>query len=157
VGSIISAAGGGVAAFGQFQDSKTDLILGAQNYKAGLIAAADATDRGRVASGALARKQGQQIGQAQVALAASGVDTQSGTALQDIAKSRANADLDRLTLENNAAREAWGYKVKAVNAWQQGQVQSARDFMNSIGSDLGASTGGGHASGDAASIASFLA
>lgn len=55
----------------------------------------------------------QLIGSQRAAIGASGIDISSGSA-KDIQEEAAFlGELDRLTIQNNAAREAWGYRVQA--------------------------------------------
>ncbi len=55
------------------------------------------------------------IGAQRAAIGASGVDIGSGSALDVQLESARLGAIDEITIRNNAAREAWGYKVEAVN------------------------------------------
>lgn len=77
-------------------------------------AAQDAMMRGYREAG-LARMGATQMVEAQkVASAASGVDPTYGTPAQNAGATRAVAEFDALVLENNAAREAWGFKKQGA-------------------------------------------
>lgn len=111
-------------------------------------AAEDALDRGRKASD-LQRVQTQQmIGTQRAALAANGGDVNSGSAalLQD--DTAMLGELDALTISNNAAREAYGYKVGAqqdmLNSSQvkkNAKAQATGSILGGIGSAFGSVAG----------------
>ena len=109
----------------------------AQAYTA---SAADARARGGQTAAALQAKGAATIGAAKTAFGSSGVDTQSGSALEAMRDTRMFSELDAQTAKNNAAREAWGYDVKATSASAQGMVDLAKgqvkandDLMSGLG------------------------
>jgi len=55
------------------------------------------------------------IGAQRAAIGASGVDLGTGSALDVQMDAARLGELDELTIRNNAAREAWGFKVEAAN------------------------------------------
>ncbi len=76
-------------------------------------AQADALRRGGVDAGKI-RQKGSRIAEEQkVAYANSGVDSSVGTAANVQADTAAISELDAQTAKNNAAREAWGFGMKA--------------------------------------------
>jgi hypothetical protein len=92
------------------------------------LAAADALQKGNLAAAQAQLKGSQTIGAAKTAFATAGVDTQSGSALHAMVDSRMMSELDAATLRNSAAREAWGYKVKGMEAYQQGLANSQKEM-----------------------------
>lgn len=81
-------------------------------------AAADASQRGALEAGT-ARTEGTKLQAAQrVAYANSGVDMSVGTPAAVMAETAAVSEYDAKMLENNAAREAWGFK-KQVQGFQR--------------------------------------
>jgi len=91
-----------------------------QNAKMAETQAQDALARGD-RSAQDVKKQGQRvIGAQRVALAAQGINLDSGTALELQQDTAAQAARDAVTVRNNAWREAWGYKVEAINQTAQG-------------------------------------
>lgn len=82
---------------------------------------------------------------------ASGIDTDSGTALDIMTETAGQGELDSLRIMNNAQREAQGYKVEADNyragasigRWQgqqsatAGQIGAAGSIIGGIGSAAG--------------------
>lgn len=89
-------------------------------------------------------RTGQAVGTQRSALAANGIDVNSGSAanLQD--DTAMLGELDALTIQNNAAREAYGYKVQAkqdlLNAAQV-KVNAGNKATGSILGGLGGAFG----------------
>lgn len=82
-------------------------------------------------------KTKQAIGTQRTALAANGVDVNSGSASQLQDDTAMLGELDALTIQNNAAREAYGYRVQATQDLDN-SVQVVKNAKNSgIGSILG--------------------
>lgn len=87
-----------------------------QNKKLAEIAAADAIERGDYQAGQV-RLQGRQLkGQQRVAYAAQGIDPNTGSAAQVQGDTERFTELDALMVKNNAWKEAWGYKMDALNS-----------------------------------------
>lgn len=96
------------------------------NKSMALDAAADAVARGN-REAALVRLQGSRLaGQQRVAYAASGVDATSGTPVDVMADSRLVSEMDAQQLQNNAAREAWGFRRHGLKYGQQAALEAAR-------------------------------
>lgn len=140
MGSLIGGAIGAVAAN---QAAKQQLQQGVQNDRAYQLTAADSIDRGNQEAGKASLKSDQLMGDARTALASSGVDSQSGSGLQALADTRAYSKLDQLTIQNNAAREAWGYKLKGFQALEQGRADSNNTLLSALTGFTKSSTGGG--------------
>jgi hypothetical protein len=101
------------------------------------LAATSALETGNQQA-AQATLKGNQVAAAQkVGYAASGVDTQSGTPMEAMADTRVMSAMDAATLRNNAAREAWGYKVKGLQAFKQGNLQAEKDDNQAVGDAVG--------------------
>lgn len=108
--------------------------------------AASATSAGAAAAGAVDVRGTQTIGAQQAGYASGGVDTQTGSALDTMADTRMMTALDAATIRNNAAKSAWGLKVKGMTDYQQGQL-NALGASNKANADedqlLGDSIAGG--------------
>ena len=118
--------------------------------------AKDAIDRGEADRLRYMREFQQEQGARAADLGASGVDVNSGSALDILADSAAVAALDAKTIRHNAAREAFGYREQAgsrrVNAAmernaarygiQAGQAQKQASVLNAVGS-MASMWGGG--------------
>lgn len=88
----------------------------------------DAIRRGQIDEG-YSRVETQRVGGEQrAALAAQGIDPDSGSAGQIQTETQVMGGVDALTIRNNAWREAWGYRVEAdrVAAESRLQTQAAR-------------------------------
>lgn len=100
-------------------------------------AAADAVRRGgREAAGARMAGSAAAAQQA-VAYDASGVDSTVGTAANVQAGTKAQAELQALTIENNAAREAWGYRKHGLDFQTQAGLNASRRNREMVGTVLG--------------------
>ncbi|SFQ45827.1 hypothetical protein SAMN05216229_12311 [Geopseudomonas sagittaria] len=97
----------------------------------------DAVKRGNIDADEQRQQTGQVLGAQRAAFAANGVDVNSGSAGQVQNDTAALGELDALTLVNNAAREAYGYQVQAIDQRQQGKLAKYQGKMDAIGSILG--------------------
>lgn len=100
-------------------------------------AAQDAVARGGIEADEQRKTTQQIIGAQRTGFAAGGIDVNSGSAgmIQDDVA--AMGELDALTIINNAAREAYGYRVQAMDQRQQGKLAKYSGKMDAIGSILG--------------------
>ena len=140
IGLGMQAVGGASAASGQRREA--DFQAGQLEREASLTdsARADVLRRGGQAAGQ-ARMDGSQVIAAQRAIAgASGVAVDSGSVLDLMADSRLMSEFDAQTLENNAAREAWGLEVESQRQRQQagfvrrtGKAQEASTLLTTGG------------------------
>jgi len=113
-------------------------------------AANDAQARGRYDSDIQRLRIGQNIGTQRAAQAANGglVNEGSNAVLQE--DTAALGELDALTIQNNAAREAYGYKVQAAQGFsnanrlkQQGQTAKQSSLLGGVVQGAGSFFGGG--------------
>ena len=84
------------------------------------ISAKDAIDRGEREALALRGRTKRLIGSQRAALAAQGINIESGSAAEVQADTAALGAVDELTIRNNAYREAFGYKAQAISYGGQG-------------------------------------
>jgi len=80
-----------------------------ENRKTGLLAAADAIHRGDVEATTARTRTRLLIATQRAGYAAAGVELGSGSTLSTTADTAMIGEMDALTIENNAQREAWGY------------------------------------------------
>ena len=99
--------------------------------------AQDAIARGDVAAKRQQQVIKQTIGAQRAALAAQGLDLKDGSALDVQMNTAGLGALDVVTIKNNAAREAWGYRVNADNYRMQGEVARKTADANAFGTLLG--------------------
>jgi hypothetical protein len=102
---------------GNFQKEMGDL-----NARLAEKASDEALNRGTFESNRAIQKGRQAAASARVAAAASGIDPFSGSARDVIDSGQQAALTDALMIKNNAVREAWGYKVEAINSRTTGQM-----------------------------------
>ena len=109
---------------GEYQKQMFDL-----NAKLAELNSQDAIRRGDQTASTLRRENKKLMGSQRAALAAQGIDIDSGSAL-DIQNETADLGyMDQITAKNNAWREAWGYKVESNNSLAQGNLaKSAANF-----------------------------
>lgn len=137
----LTVAGGGMQALGQYESGKANERLMNQNARIADMQADDALDRGRKAEGRHRVDVRRTIGAQRARLAASGVDISAdGSAIDLVADTARMGELDALTIRNNAAREAWGYKTQAVDLRARGKIARMEGKYAAVGTLL--STGG---------------
>lgn len=134
---------------GEAEEHKSRDAELAQNARLAQMAALDAMARGNTEAGRV-RMQGTQLARKQfVAYANSGVDPTQGTAARTQEQTAALSELDAQTVQNNAAREAWGFKAKASefererkNATQRTGMRMAATVLGTVGRMQGGGYGG---------------
>lgn len=94
------------------------------NARLANLQAEDATSRGKVEANRQRLATRRLIGSQRAALAAQGIEVDSGSALQLQADTAALGAQDALQIESNAYREAWGHRMQATG--YQGQAGMAR-------------------------------
>ena len=118
-GLVVSLLGAASSAAGQIQQGQQ--AKSAAEFQAGIARnnaiiaqqkADDARARGEIAAATQARKTKQLIGQQEVALAASGVLTKRDSPLDLIVDTAGLGELDALTIQSNAEREALGFEAQ---------------------------------------------
>lgn len=85
------------------------------NARFSKLNAQDAINRGGKEAEQLKKQAKQLIGTQRVNLAAQGIDVESGSALDVQTDTAELAEIDAMTIRNNAWKEAWGYRVQAMN------------------------------------------
>lgn len=126
-------------AFSQSQATKSQAAFEKQQYETNArladMQAQDAIDRGNQDAQAANREKKKVLGAQQAAFAANGVDISSDIVTQAQDQTNTLGELDALTIKNNAAREAWGYKVQSQNYSNQGQfaqIAGAQKAKNTL-------------------------
>jgi hypothetical protein len=126
VASMATSALGSIGtAYAQSQAFKA-----AGAYQAGLartnaamadLAGAQTIEQGDIAAGRRNLQTTEQVGTEKATQAASGVDVGSGSAALVRNGTNLVGAVDEMTIRNNAARQAFGYKIQAINDTSQGQ------------------------------------
>lgn len=133
----ISLAGGVMGAQNAKQQGAFQEAMAEQNAAYKEAAAQDAEKRGAVDADRYRRQVGQLIGSQRTGFAANGIDVNSGTAAEIQDDTAAFGEFDALTIANNAAREAWGYRVGAQNDLMNGRMAQSNARSAATGSILG--------------------
>jgi hypothetical protein len=130
-GPAFGLASAGVKAYGDYQ-------AGQAGYQTGMYQAAVAmnnavianqmADRegfaGEVASGLESMRGGARVGDEKAAMAANGVDVNSGSAVDVAVSQRMESKLSADTTMNNALLKAYGYRVQAQSDIAQSQLDT---------------------------------
>jgi hypothetical protein len=111
-----------------------------QNARLADEQAKDAVRRGSYEEVKLRRSMSLLEGGQRAALAASGVDVDSGSALDVQEASRLEGERDAAVLRMNAQREAWGYQAQAVNYRNAASAARASGRNAMTGAVIGAGT-----------------
>lgn len=117
---------------GKYLDEVAKVNAGISNR-----AAQDAITRGGIEADEQRKTTQQVIGAQRAGFAAGNIDVNTGSAGQIQNDTAALGELDALTIMNNAAREAYGYKVQAMDQRQQGKLAKYQGKMGAVGSILG--------------------
>lgn len=112
-------AGAMVQAYGQYQASRNQERILRQNEKLAKQQADDSINRGGIEAAYKGREYVQIIGKQRTAFAGKNIDPTSGSAAKVQVDTAEISMLDQMIIQNNAMREAWGYKVEAVNIRNQ--------------------------------------
>jgi hypothetical protein len=167
-GLVLTAASTLVGAAGAKQQA--DASAEAQNYNAKVQdmnstlaerRARDALERGRLEEQQKREQVSQIQGKQKAAMAANGVDLTFGSPLDTLVDTATLGELDALTIRKSAAREAYDYKVQAVNSKADASLSRANakatktgGYLSAVGTVLtGAAKGYGQAYGQGGSLA----
>lgn len=133
VGSLVSAAGSAAAGVaGSLQQGQArqaafqyQVQVAENNRKYAEWQAQDAIARGQATEQAQRMKTNALQGQQIAAAAAAGIDVNSGTPAELRSDTQLLGELDAATIRNNAAREAYGYRVRATGFQSEAEVATA--------------------------------
>lgn len=138
IAAVTTMAAGAVQKAGaQSTAAGVNATIARSNANIDDMAAGDAIARGQLVAGRDLMTGAKVQGKQQSQLAASGVDTKSGSALTDAADAGGMSKLDSLMAESDAERAAWGYKTQANNLRYQASVDEAEGANDSTGTILG--------------------
>jgi len=120
-------AGAGMQAAGDIQQGKMDVATAETNRRLAEAQASDALLRGTIEESRYRRQIAQVVGGQKAAFGQRNVAV-SGTALDLLSDTAQVGEEDALTIRNNAAREAWGYRNQANEAsrWGANQLSNSR-------------------------------
>lgn len=119
-------AAAAVSAYSTYESGQAQKAEGKANAKIAEIQEKDAIQRGSIAEDEERARVRAIMGQQRAAFGANNVVTSTGSPLGILADTAQYGELDALTARNNAAREAFGYRVDAGNSLRRGR-QAARE------------------------------
>ncbi len=137
MGAWAAAVQGVLGVDSAIQQGQADKRQADRNTALANAAAQDALARGAQEAGAARMAGSEAAARQRVAYANSGVAADVGTAANVQASTKARAELDAQVLENNAAREAWGYKQHGLDFQTQAGINASRRAREVAGTLLG--------------------
>lgn len=137
-----SVAGAGISAAGQYQASKFNAQMAERQAALQEKAAQDVIERGDEQADRQREQTGRLIGEQRATIGASGVEMDSGSPLRLQTDSRYQGELDALTIEENARREAMGLSRGAQQSRMESEFTRRR---GQIGAGSTLLTGGAQA------------
>lgn len=123
--SIMTLGGAAASSYGTYSAGKYNKSISKFNTKIAELQAKDALRRGGKDIAQTRSTARQVIGAQRTALASQGIDVDVGSAADVQEDTMIRSEIDVNTIRNNAAREAWGFKVQATS----GRLQSGLDSM----------------------------
>lgn len=132
IGSLVEGFAGGRAADFQAQIARNNAEISRMNAR-------QATEAGNAAATQSMLRTRAIVGQTKAAQAASGIDVNSGSAVDVQASERMLGMMDALTIRSNAARAAYGYQAEAGNQLARAESLRRTGKMRRIGGFMDAS------------------
>lgn len=122
----LSAVGTVTKAGAQRRQAQLEAYYAEQNAGLSEEAATDAVMRGAMEAGRHRMRGSYEVAAMRAAYGASGVDGSTGSAVDAMGAMRMVNELDALTLESNAAREARGYRIEGYRFREQAKQYRKR-------------------------------
>lgn len=134
--AVVSATGSVYGGLAASQQGKYEQRVANENAKLAASQAADAQERGALEARNYQRRVAQTQGRQQAAMAANGIDTNFGSALDVQRDTAMIAREDAQTIYDNAGNEIQGFDISANNYRAQGAAARARGSAALTGSIL---------------------
>lgn len=126
-----SSLANGISQSGAYREQgKFASQMGQMNASFANLQAQQATQNGELMAEREGTKAQALIGAQKASYAAQGVSVNSGSAASAQADMAGMSAIDQLMIRNNAAREAWGYKVSALSDTTQGKFAALAGKTN---------------------------
>lgn len=129
-------AGAGVSAYSSIQQGKSAEAQAEYNAKQAELQAEDAQLRGGIEANKKRQEVRRVLAAQQTKLAANGVDTASGSALNLFGDTSREGEIDAQTAYANAMREAYGYQSQATSYRFSGKTAMSNAYGQAAGSLL---------------------
>lgn len=144
VAAVAAVAGAGVAAYGtiesgqaQSASAKYNAQIAQQNQQLAKQSAVMAGQAGEAQAAQQQQKTRAEVGAITTARAASGVDANSGSAL-DVRSSAAElGELNALTIRENATKEAYGYETQGIGFGNQANLEQSQAANDVTAGEVG--------------------
>jgi len=136
VSAAFTQVAGAVTAYGQREAGRYNAAVAETNAALADMSAQDALARGTAEESRYRMNIRQLQGRQRAAIGSSGIE-RSGTALQALTDTAAIGELDLLTIRNNAAREAFGYRTQGLNYRAQARLDRFSGRVGSFATILG--------------------
>jgi hypothetical protein len=135
--NVMNAFGSGMKASGEQGAGAYQAQVARNNQTIANDNADLATFKGTQAVGISREKTAQMVGMDRAGSGANGVDVNSGSALRTQMDTARIGAMDAQTIQANAARSAWGYKVQAQDFGQEAVLDRAKGNQAAIASLIG--------------------
>lgn len=136
-GAAVGLLASGVSAYSSYQSGQSQKKAAEYNAEMQERQAKDAIAIG-AQDAAARRDRARKVASAQAEAAAmSGVDVNTGTPLALLTETAGLGELDALTAQNNAQRQAWGYQGQAILDAYQGRMAGQAGTLNATSTFLG--------------------
>jgi hypothetical protein len=135
-GTFATAIGGLAQAYAQNQAGEAAKKLADRNADLDELRGLDAIGRGREAEKRHRIEVAKLKGSQRAAFAGQGVVVGRDSAATVEQETETLGELDALTIRNNAAREAWGYRVQASDTRARGRIARQEGRMQAVGTLL---------------------
>jgi hypothetical protein len=122
-----------ISATGSIAQGKAQSDLLESDAEVAGIQAEDALTRGRIEEMRLRERGRGLIGQQRAGFTGQHVSLESGSALDVVADTARLTELDALTVRNNAALEAWGYRVEQENLEFRAEMAEKKGIFDALG------------------------
>lgn len=154
----LTALGAGMQAYGMYQQGQArekaaeyNAAVASNNMVLAERQAEDATKRGKIEEQRHRMQVGRLKADQRSALAASGIDVASGSALDVLEDTAKLGEWDALQIRANADREAYGYRAQGMNYQAEAGLQTMKGRQASRAGMIGAGssllTGAGNVAG----------
>lgn len=137
IGAGISAAGSLVGGISQANAADYQAQIAANNAKIAEQNAAHAAQAGEQQAADASQKGAANLGAIKAAIAANGLDVNSGSALDVEKSARSTSQLNTLRTENNAQQQVYGYRSQASNYEAQAELDRSEEGPDVLGGVLG--------------------
>lgn len=124
-GTLASTIGGFYSASTQKRSLQSEARIAEINANIAELGAESALLQGQSEIGRLTLQAGQLKGRQRAVMAASGIDLGTGNAAEIQASTELMKEIDKETIQTNAARAAWGYRTQSMNFRNQAAFSRA--------------------------------